>query len=132
MYVSQQYSILSYNIPIYNYLLDKLKDKYDKRIQKKRSDDYNENDENDDVILYVLSQLIKKIKKYYAFTKEEIYTIATEIIYKVNNTEVKESLADDSDDIFGCIFKKQKIDDKDKLKLYLNEKITSGKTNVLL
>ncbi|RIA78893.1 hypothetical protein C1645_842114 [Glomus cerebriforme] len=53
-------------------------------------------------------------------------------IYKVNNTEVEESSADDSDNVFGCIFKKQKIDDKDELKLYLNKKIASGKTDVLL
>jgi hypothetical protein len=55
-----------------------------------------------------------------------------ETTYKVNNTEVEESSADDSDDIFGRIFKKQKIDDRDELKLYLNEKIASGKTDVLL
>jgi hypothetical protein len=78
MCVSQQYPTLSCSVPVYNYLLDKLEDEYDKRIQKiKESDDYNEDDENDDVILYALNQSIEKIKKYYAFTEGEIYTIAT-------------------------------------------------------
>ena len=51
--------------------------------------------------------------------------------YKSNTTKVLEALADDiNNDLFGHIFKKQKLD-KDELSAYLNEKVVPGKTDIL-
>ncbi|CAB4446469.1 unnamed protein product [Rhizophagus irregularis] len=83
--VSQQYPTLSYTIPMYNFLLDKLEDEYDKRKESDKEEDEEEDDDDsdddneseNDEILCALKQSIKKIKKYYTFTSELIYTAAT-------------------------------------------------------
>jgi len=37
--VSQQYPTLSYSVPVYNFLFDRLEDEYDKRKKEKGADD---------------------------------------------------------------------------------------------
>ena len=63
---------------MYNFLLDKLEDEFDKR---KEFDD-NEEVENNDV-LCALKQSIDKIKQYYALTGGLIYTVATGKFYSL-------------------------------------------------
>ena len=50
--------------------------------------------------------------------------------YKVNTIEVEKSANDIDIDLFGHIFKKQKVE-KDELSIYLDEKILPGKTDIL-
>ncbi|CAB4475133.1 unnamed protein product [Rhizophagus irregularis] len=170
--VSQQYLTLSYTIPMYNFLLDKLEDEYDKRKESdKEEDEEEDDDDNDDdneskndEILCALKQSIEKIKKYYTFTSGLIYTAATvldphiklqyykdnmweesfiqearkqvtnlwETTYKPNISENVEPSDDADDDLFGHIFKKRKIEEKDELSIYLNEGVTPGKTDILM
>ena len=54
-----------------------------------------------------------------------------ETTYKSNITENVELSDDADDDFFGHIFKKQKIEKKDKLSVYLKEGIAHGKTDIL-
>lgn len=54
---------------MYNYLLDKLEDEYDRR------EEYEEDERNS--ISLALQESIEKIKQYYAFTEGLIYTVAT-------------------------------------------------------
>ena len=49
--------------------------------------------------------------------------------YKMNNT-IEELSDKDDDELFGHIFKKRKIE-KDELDMYLEEKVTSSKTDIL-
>ncbi|CAG8631767.1 21215_t:CDS:2 [Rhizophagus irregularis] len=102
----QQYPTLSYTVPIYNYLLDKLEDEYNKKESEKG--------EKNEVVV-ALNELIEKIKRYYTLT--------------VNSADNEES-HDDDDEIFGHIFKKRKLN-HDELSIYLNEKTISGKTDIL-
>jgi hypothetical protein len=51
--------------------------------------------------------------------------------YKMNITEAEESSDDVDNDLFGHIFKKQKLD-KDELNIYLNERVVLGKTDILV
>ena len=51
--------------------------------------------------------------------------------YKINTTETEESEDDVDNDLFGHIFKKQKLD-KDEFNVYLNEKVVPGKTDILV
>ncbi|CAB4474626.1 unnamed protein product [Rhizophagus irregularis] len=129
--VSQQYPTLSYTIPMYNFLLDKLEDEYDKRKESDKEEDEEDDDDDsdddneseNDEILCALKQSIEKIKKYYTFTSGLIYTAAIE------NVEP----SDDADDeLFDHIFKKRKIEEKDELSIYLNEGVAPGKTDILM
>ncbi|PKK40746.1 hypothetical protein RhiirC2_805378, partial [Rhizophagus irregularis] len=60
--------MLSCSVPVYNYLLDKLKDEYDKKESEK-------GEENEVVV--ALNKSIEKLKQYYASTGALIYTVAT-------------------------------------------------------
>ncbi|CAB4402364.1 unnamed protein product [Rhizophagus irregularis] len=118
----QQYPTLSYTVPIYNYLLDKLEDEYDKKESEK-------GEENEVVV--ALNESIKKIKRYYTLTVMDprlklqyyrdnkweesfIQEAKKQVVklwkstYKVNNADDEES-HDDNDKIFGHIFKKWKL-----------------------
>lgn len=53
-----------------------------------------------------------------------------ESTYKSNVVEVAE-FPDDEDDLFGHIFKKQRIEEKDELSVYLNEGLAPGKYDIL-
>ncbi|CAB5136895.1 unnamed protein product [Rhizophagus irregularis] len=158
--VSQQYPTLSYTIPMYNFLLDKLEDEYDKRKESDKEEDEEEDDDDsdddneseNDEILCALKQSIEKIKKYYTFTSGLIYTAATdnmweesfiqearkqvtnlwETTYKPNISENVEPSDDADDELFGHIFKKRKIEEKDELSIYLNEGVAPGKTDILM
>ncbi|GBC14125.2 ribonuclease H-like protein [Rhizophagus irregularis DAOM 181602=DAOM 197198] len=170
--VSQQYLTLSYTIPMYNFLLDKLEDEYDKRKESDKEEDEEEDDDDsdddneseNDEILCALKQSIEKIKKYYTFTSGLIYTAATvldpriklqyykdnmweesfiqetrkqvtnlwETTYKPNISENVEPSDDADDELFGHIFKKRKIEEKDELSIYLNEGVAPGKTDILM
>lgn len=50
--------------------------------------------------------------------------------YKVNNI-IEENSENDDNELFGHIFKKRKID-KDELDMYLEEKVASKKTDILV
>ena len=50
--------------------------------------------------------------------------------YKVNSTEAEDT-SDVEDDLFGHLFKKRKLDKKDELNAYLNEKVLPEKTDIL-
>lgn len=54
---------------MYNYLLNKLEDEYDRR------QEYEDDEENG--VSLALQESIEKIKQYYAFTEGLIYTVAT-------------------------------------------------------
>lgn len=71
MCVSQQYPTLSCSIPVYNFLIDKLEDEYDRR----KAED--EEDEEDDVVRLAINKSLEKAKKYYAYTSGLMYTVAT-------------------------------------------------------
>ncbi|CAB5205209.1 unnamed protein product [Rhizophagus irregularis] len=148
----QQYPTLSCSVPVYNYLLDKLEDEYDKRESEK-------GEENEVVV--ALNKSIEKLKQYYASTGALIYTVATVMdprfklqyykdnkwedsyiqeakrqvfelwksTYKGNSADDDESCEDD-DELFGYIFKKRKLD-KDELSIYLDEKVIPRKTDIL-
>ncbi len=64
----QLYPTLSYSVPVYNYLIDKLEDEYDKRESEKG---------NEEEVVVALNKSIEKIKHYYTFTYGLIYTVAT-------------------------------------------------------
>ncbi|GBC53601.2 ribonuclease H-like protein [Rhizophagus irregularis DAOM 181602=DAOM 197198] len=170
--VSQQYPTLSYTIPMYNFLLDKLEDEYDKRKESDKEEDEEEDDDDsdddneseNDEILCALKQSIEKIKKYYTFTSGLIYTAATVLdpriklqyykdnmweesfiqearkqvtnlwktTYKPNISENVEPSDNADDELFGHIFKKRKIEEKDELSIYLNEGVAPGKTDILM
>src|SRR2546423_1901988 len=76
---------------MYNFLLDKLEDEYDKRKESDKEADEEEEEEDDDdnnkskndEILCALKQSIEKIKKYYTFTSGLIYTAATGKFYSL-------------------------------------------------
>ncbi|CAB5175595.1 unnamed protein product [Rhizophagus irregularis] len=148
----QQYPTLSCSVPVYNYLLDKLEDEYDKRESEK-------GEENEVVV--ALNKSIEKLKQYYASTGALIYTVATVMdprfklqyykdnkwedsyiqeakrqvfelwksTYKGNSADDDESCEDD-DELFRHIFKKRKLD-KDELSIYLDEKVIPRKTDIL-
>lgn len=64
---------------------------------------------------------------------QEAKTQITELwesTYKSNVVETVE-FEDVEDDIFGHIFKKQRIEEKDELKIYLNEELAPGKSDIL-
>lgn len=50
--------------------------------------------------------------------------------YKVNNI-IEENSENDDNELFGHIFKKRKMD-KDELDMYLEEKVASQKTDILV
>lgn len=80
MCVSQQYPTLSCSIPVYNFLIDKLEDEYDRRKAEDEKDDDEEDDEDeedDDVVRLAINKSLEKVKKYYAFTSGLMYTVAT-------------------------------------------------------
>lgn len=53
--------------------------------------------------------------------------------YKINDNLESEEFSDNTDDdLFNHIFKKQRIEEKDELNTYLNEKIVSSKTDILV
>jgi len=62
--MAQLYPILSYSIPVYNYLLDKIEDTID-----------------DITIKYEIKEVVEvaknKIKEYYPYTNKNAYVIAT-------------------------------------------------------
>ncbi|CAB4485121.1 unnamed protein product [Rhizophagus irregularis] len=163
IFVSQQYPTLSYTIPMYNFLLDKLEDEYDKRKESDNQEDEEEDDDDsdddneseNDEILCALKQSIEKIKKYYTFTildpriklqyyKDNMWeesfiqearkqvTNLWETTYKLNISENVEPSDDADDELFGHIFKKQKIEEKDELSIYLNEGVAPSKTDILM
>jgi hypothetical protein len=57
-------------------------------------------------------------------------TLLWESTYKINIERVAES-SDDEDDLYGHIFKKRKLENKDELSIYLNEGLAPRKTDVL-
>jgi hypothetical protein len=74
---------------MYNFLLDKLEDEYDKRKESDKEEDEENDDDNDESenneILCALKQSIEKIKKYYTFTSGLIYTAATGNLSTLHN-----------------------------------------------
>ena len=60
--------MLSCSVPIYNFLLDKLEDKYDKRAKEKGKED---------VIVKALKVSINKLVQYYTYTSGIIYVVST-------------------------------------------------------
>lgn len=75
MCVSQQYPTLSCSVPVYNFLIDKLEDEYDRR--KAEDEENEENEEEDDVVRLAINKSLEKVKKYYALTSGLMYTVAT-------------------------------------------------------
>ena len=163
---------MSCSVPVYNYLIDKLEDEYDKR-----------NRSRNDEIVTAISESLNKIKQYYASTGALIYSVATgkllfyqfyifitllnlfsklvldprlklqyykdnrweestikdaknqieelwKSTYKVNSVVEDDSEKDDNNELFGHIFKKQRIE-VDELSTYLEEKVVSSKTDIL-
>lgn len=55
-----------------------------------------------------------------------------ETTYKLNISENVEPSDDADDELFGHIFKKRKIEEKDELSIYLNEGVAPGKTDILM
>ncbi|CAB4446492.1 unnamed protein product [Rhizophagus irregularis] len=55
-----------------------------------------------------------------------------ETTYKPNISENVEPSDDADDELFGHIFKKRKIEEKDELSIYLNEGVAPGKTDILM
>ena len=69
-------------------------------------------------------------EKYIQNAKKQV-TELWNSTYKSNTTEALEASADDIDnDLFGYIFKKQKLD-KDELNAYLNKRVVLEKTDIL-
>lgn len=96
------------------------------------------------LLLYYLYYYIKVLDprlklQYYKDKKwEQLYiTIAKRTItdtwanyYKNKDPVIEES--DESDDLLNHVFKKQKTESNDELKIYLGEEVASRKTDILL
>jgi len=59
---------LSYSIPIFNYLFDRLKDEYDQRKKDKGTKD---------AIVKAIKELREKLRQYYSYTFKLIYATST-------------------------------------------------------
>ena len=69
-------------------------------------------------------------EKYIRNAKQQV-TELWNSTYKPNTTEAEAEADDMDNDLFGHIFKKQKLD-KDELNAYLNERVVLGKTDILV
>ncbi|EXX56618.1 hypothetical protein RirG_214550 [Rhizophagus irregularis DAOM 197198w] len=89
---------------MYNFLLDKLEDEYDKRKESDKEEDEEEEDDDsdddneskNDEILCALKQSIEKIKKYYTFTSGLIYTAATILDPRIKIQYYKDNMWEES------------------------------------